>query len=117
DLNIHIRQMAQVLGFRLVEAVPDRRHQVAQVVLDAVAGGGHVGGADHVLAAQADEIVFVVVGESQHLVGHHVSDVDDDVPLFLQQGAVEADRDLPVGGAAGDRFYVIRGDGADGFAT
>ena len=65
------------------------------------AGGHHVGGADQVLAAQADEVVLVVVGEAEHFVRHDVADVDDQVPRLFHQHAIEHNRDRPIGRAAG----------------
>ena len=56
-----------------------------------------MGGANQVLAAQADEIVLVVIREPEHLVRHDVPDVDDEIPLLLHQHPVEHDRHRPVG--------------------
>ena len=97
DLHVKIGQLAEVLLFGPVEARPQRRDQIAEVVLDAARGGSHVGGTNQILAAQADEIVLVVVGKAEHLVRHDVADVDDQVPRLFHQHAVEHDRHRPVG--------------------
>ena len=73
-----------------------------------------MGGADEVLAAEADEVVLVVVGEAEHFVRHDVADVDDQVPGLLHQHRVERDRDRPVGGALADVLDEVGGNFADG---
>src|SRR6185437_9901431 len=100
-LEVDVGQVAQHRLFGVVEAGAQRRDQAAQVVLNAINSGGDVGGADRLLAPQADEVVLVVVGEAQHLVGYDVADVDDQVPGLVHEGGVEIDGDLPIGHAAG----------------
>jgi len=75
--------MAEKMFLGVVEAVAQRRHQTAQIVLDAVDRGRNMSGANHLLAGDADEIVLVVVGKAQHLVRHHVAQIHDEVPLLV----------------------------------
>ncbi len=58
-----------------------------------------MGGANQIFAGQADEIIFVVIGETQHFVRDDVADVDDPVPRLFHQHAIEHDRQRPIGGA------------------
>jgi len=37
------------------------------------------------LPAQADEIVFVVIGKSKHLMGYDVADIQDQVPVAIEE--------------------------------
>ncbi len=63
--------------------------------------------ADQFLARQADEIIFIVIGESQHLVRHDVADVDDQIPRLLHQHSIQHNRHRPVGSALGGFFDEI----------
>ena len=87
DLHVEVGQTREELVLGPIEAGPQRRDEVAEIVFDAAGGGHHVRGADQVLAAEADEIVLVVVGESQHFVRHDVADVDHQVPRLFHQHA------------------------------
>ncbi|MPN08438.1 hypothetical protein SDC9_155720 [bioreactor metagenome] len=82
-LKEEIRQPAQILVLRLIVTGPQRRDPPPEVVLDPAAGGHHVGGADHRFAAEADEVVLVVIGEPQHFVRHHMADIDDQIPRMV----------------------------------
>ncbi len=101
DLHVKIGQARKELILRPIEAGPERRDEVAEVVFDAACGGHHVRRADEVFPAEADEIVLVVVGESQHFVRHDVADVDHQVPRLFHQHPVEHDRQRPVGQPVG----------------
>ena len=69
--------------------------------------------ADRFLAAEADEIIFIMVREAEDLVRHDMADVDDQVPRLFDQRAVEINGDFPVGFAARRFFYFFGGNGPD----
>ena len=96
DLEIEVGEVPQVVGLRLVVAGAQGRNERPQIVLDAAAGRRHVRRADHRLAAQPDEVVFVVVREAKDLVRDNVANVNDQIPLAIQQERIERDRDRPI---------------------
>lgn len=88
--------------------------EIAEIVFDAVAGGGDVRGADGFLAAEADKIIFVVVGEAEDFVGDDVANIDDEIPGLVNEGRVQMHGDFPVGTSAGGFGNAVGGDDAHG---
>src|SRR5262249_42654065 len=101
DLNVEIGKFAQKFIFRTVEAGTDGSDEISQIVFNAAAGGGHMGGTDEIFTAQSDEVVLVVIGEAKNLVRNDVADVDDPIPRFGHEHAIEPDGERPIGGALG----------------
>src|SRR5699024_1075966 len=85
----------------------------AQVVLDSVHGRGHVGGAQRSLAPQPDEVILVVIGEAEHLVGYDVADVDDQIPIAGHRHGVQVNGHLPVRRTIGGFDHELGRNGAD----
>lgn len=112
DLEVHVGKVTEEAFLGVVEARAHGGEEVAEVVLDPVHRRGHVRGAEQPLAAQADEVVLVVVREAEHLVRDDVPEVDDEVPLLGHGHGVEVDRDLPVDGPAGALAHEVGGHGS-----
>ena len=113
NFEVEVRQEAEQLVFRFVVAAAKRRQEVAEVVLDPAAGRHHVRRADRRFPAEADEVVFVVVREAENFVRNDVPNVDNEIPLFLNERRVQRDWNRPIRLAVRNFLDVTRRNFAD----
>jgi hypothetical protein len=109
--------LTQVFVFRPVETCSHRRNQASQVIFDSAAGSRHVSRADGVLPAEPNEVVLVVVGETEHFVRDDVPDVDNEVPRLFHEHAIEHNGNRPIGRTLRRFVDKSAGDFADRHAT